>query len=114
MTRSHGIEAKGAREPGIAGGLSMRLGTALGRAVLAAAMLCAAGVVSRPGTALALHNEFQDLADTECVNCHTLSEPLKEPNTSLIRAGARTLPTMKALNGNQAPAVFGCTFCHAN
>ena len=92
----------------------MRLGTAIGHAVLAAAMVCIAGTILSPGSALALHNEYPDMADTECVNCHTLSEPLKEPNTSLIRAGARTLPSMKSLSGNQAPGVFGCTFCHAN
>ncbi len=93
----------------------MRLGRAIEHAIiLAAATIVAVGVVLSPGNAMALdHNEYPDMA-TDCDNCHTLNEALKEQNTSLIRAGARTLPSMKSLNSNQPPSTFGCTFCHAN
>jgi len=60
-----------------------------------------------------LHNEQPDLVNI-CNDCHTLNSLLQESNTSLIRAGVRTLPTMKSKNGGAQPAAFGCTFCHWN
>ncbi len=93
----------------------MRLGRAIGRAILAAAMIFTAGILLSPGkgTAAILHNEYPDM-ETECDNCHTLNDALDEPATTLIRSGVRTLPTMKSLNSSLPPEYFGCTFCHAN
>jgi predicted CxxxxCH...CXXCH cytochrome family protein len=67
-----------------------------------------------PSNATALlHNEQPDLENT-CDDCHTTNVLLVEQNTSLIRAGVRSLPTMKTKNGNTPPSAFGCTFCHYN
>ncbi|HEY3488486.1 MAG TPA: CxxxxCH/CxxCH domain-containing protein [Candidatus Deferrimicrobiaceae bacterium] len=89
---------------------------------------CAVFIVSlsllglSPGSASALakHNLYPET--TDCGQCHVMSSSLVEDNTSYLRAGARSIPTMKSLNGNRVPsskAAFGpkgvgCTFCHFN
>ncbi|HEY3322177.1 MAG TPA: CxxxxCH/CxxCH domain-containing protein, partial [Planctomycetota bacterium] len=74
-----------------------------------------------PRTALAKHNTITET--TNCDLCHVMNTFLVEDNTAYLRAGARSLSNMKALNGNKVPSMknlaagpksVGCTFCHYN
>jgi hypothetical protein len=47
-----------------------------------------------------------------CYACHTLGANESDPDTDAINKVARTLMLMRAYNGGDTPARFGCTFCH--
>jgi predicted CxxxxCH...CXXCH cytochrome family protein len=91
---------------------------------LVVALICIAGgfytLFPRDASALIKHNNYNDLAT--CDDCHAMSSTLVEDNTSYLRVNVRSLPNMKALNGNRPPSwkqtsgakSVGCTFCHYN
>ncbi|HEY3320141.1 MAG TPA: CxxxxCH/CxxCH domain-containing protein, partial [Planctomycetota bacterium] len=83
-------------------------------------LLCFLGVLSAffPNAAFAKHNLYPET--TNCNPCHVMQAVLAEDNTAYLRAGARSLPNMKTINGGKAPSMkatsgpkgVGCTFCH--
>jgi hypothetical protein len=95
----------------------------IGRSIVVGLALFVGGsAVLFPAPARAArHNHYPETAD--CSLCHSLAALLAEDNTAYLRAGARTLPTMKTLNRNRPPSMrtrtggpdgVGCTFCHYN